>query len=131
MGGSVPHRSPEARMRLQRASAHRRRGHLPHRSRHQREGRHLLHARITSRRRAASTARATAGHLPPRMITMKPIYVSSGFRDISLDDVLNSTPWIQVTDARLECFMSATTDTYTYGEGRGVRTYTPVPYSSL
>lgn len=62
---------------------------------------------------------------------MKPIYVSSGFRDISLDHVLNSTPWIQVTDARLECFMAATTDTYTYGEGRGVRTYTPVPYSLL
>jgi len=62
---------------------------------------------------------------------MKPYYFRSGFRDISLDDVLNSTPWLQVTDARLECFMSAATETYTYGEGRGVRTYTPVPYSSL
>lgn len=63
---------------------------------------------------------------------MKPYY----FRNrpafgLSLDEVLNSTPWIQVTDARLECFMSASTETYTYGEGRGVRTYTPVPYSPI
>ena len=62
---------------------------------------------------------------------MKPIYIRSGFPDVTLDAVLDSTPWIQVTDARLECFMSATTATYTYGEGRGVRTYTPVPYSPL
>jgi alkylated DNA repair dioxygenase AlkB len=62
---------------------------------------------------------------------MKPYYFRSGFGDIVLDDVLNSTPWIKVTDARLECFMSARTETYTYGEGRGVRTYTPVPYSPL
>jgi len=62
---------------------------------------------------------------------MKPIYISSAFDDVTIDEVLSSTPWIQVTDARLECFMSATTDTYTYGEGRGVRTYTPVPYSTL
>jgi alkylated DNA repair dioxygenase AlkB len=63
---------------------------------------------------------------------MKPYYFrnASAF-GVTLEDVLNSTPWIQVTDARLECFMSATTDTYTYGEGRGVRTYTPVPYSPL
>ena len=62
---------------------------------------------------------------------MKPSYFHSGFRGIALDDVLSSTPWIQVTDARLECFMSMTTRTYTYGEGRGVRTYTPVAYSPL
>jgi alkylated DNA repair dioxygenase AlkB len=63
---------------------------------------------------------------------MKPIYLTrSVFGDVSLDEGLSSTPRIQVTDARLECFMSATTDTYTYGEGRGVRTYTPVPYSAL
>lgn len=64
-------------------------------------------------------------------IVMRPYYFRSGFRDITLNDVLHSTPWIQVTDARLECFMSATPVTYTYGEGRGVRMYTPVPYSGL
>lgn len=62
---------------------------------------------------------------------MKPIYIRSGFPAITLEAVLDSTPWIQVTDARLECFMAATTATYTYGEGRGVRTYTPVPYSPI
>jgi alkylated DNA repair dioxygenase AlkB len=62
---------------------------------------------------------------------MKPIYIQNVFPDVTLEAVLDSTPWIQVTDARLECFMSATTATYTYGEGRGVRTYTPVPYSPL
>lgn len=62
---------------------------------------------------------------------MKPYYTRSGFPDITLDEILNNTPWIQVTDARLECFMSSTTATYTYGEGRGVRTYRPVPYSAF
>ena len=62
---------------------------------------------------------------------MKPIYIRSAFPDVTLEAVLDSTPWIQVTDARLECFMSATTATYTYGEGRGIRTYMPVPYSPL
>lgn len=63
---------------------------------------------------------------------MKPIYIASAFYGaVSLNDVLYSTPWIQVTDARLECFMAATTDTYTYGEGRGVRTYMPVPLSPV
>jgi alkylated DNA repair dioxygenase AlkB len=63
---------------------------------------------------------------------MKPYYFrNSPAFGLTLDEVLNSTPWIQVTDARLECFMSASTETYTYGEGRGVRTYTPVPYSPI
>jgi alkylated DNA repair dioxygenase AlkB len=62
---------------------------------------------------------------------MKPYYFRNGFINVKLEDVLSSTPWVQVTDARLECFMSESTETYTYGEGRGVRTYQPVPYSSL
>ena len=63
---------------------------------------------------------------------MKPYYCRNrNAFGVTLDDVLKSTPWIQVTDARLECFMSASTETYTYGEGRGVRTYTPVPYSPI
>lgn len=62
---------------------------------------------------------------------MKPSYIPAVFDDISLDEVLDSTPWIQVTDARLECFMSTTTATYTYGEGRGARTYVPVPYTEV
>ena len=66
-----------------------------------------------------------------RCMYKAPLYYRNGFRDVTLEAILTSTPWIQVTEARLECFMSATTETYTYGEGRGVRTYSPVPYSPL
>jgi len=62
---------------------------------------------------------------------MMPYYFRSGYKDIPLDAIMNEVPWIKVTDARLECFMSSRTETYTYGSGRGVRTYTPVPYSSI
>lgn len=36
-------------------------------------------------------------------------------------------PWIRRTEARQECFMSYAPRTYTYGSGRGVRTYESVP----
>lgn len=62
-------------------------------------------------------------------MTTEPTYEPDRFANFSLEDVLKSTPWIQVTPARLECFMSADPSTYTYGSGVGVRTYTPVPYS--
>lgn len=62
---------------------------------------------------------------------MKPLYFSTGFERIALDIILESTPWIKVTDARLECFMSESEEPYTYGEGRGVRTYTPTSYSPV
>lgn len=57
---------------------------------------------------------------------MKPIYIPS-YATASPAD-LASVPWGTFTDARQECFMALTTDTYTYGSGRGVRTYTPIPY---
>jgi alkylated DNA repair dioxygenase AlkB len=60
---------------------------------------------------------------------MKPVYIPNIFNDISFDEIMNTTPWIRVTDARLECFMSHSKETYTYGSGNGIRTYTPVPYS--
>ncbi len=62
---------------------------------------------------------------------MKLEYLSSIFSSVSFDDIFSTTPWIQVTDARLECFMSNSDKTYTYGAGRGIRTYNPVPYSKL
>lgn len=57
---------------------------------------------------------------------MKPIYIPSYAAASPAD--LASVPWGTFTDARQECFMSLTTDTYTYGSGRGVRTYTPIPF---
>lgn len=62
---------------------------------------------------------------------MEPRYFPEVFDSTTLDDMMSSTPWIQVTDARLECFMSVSDKTYTYGSGLGVRTYTPVPYSDV
>lgn len=58
-------------------------------------------------------------------------YVNNVFASITLEDIMETTPWIQVTEARLECFMSHSAETYSYGSGRGNRTYTPVPYSPL
>jgi len=46
--------------------------------------------------------------------------------------VLEGTPWIDRTEARRECFMSDGGGlSYTYGKGRGVRTYTSIPYTSV
>jgi alkylated DNA repair dioxygenase AlkB len=57
---------------------------------------------------------------------MKPMYITS-FVDASPAD-LASVPWGTFTEARQECFMAEKTMTYTYGSGRGVRTYTSIPY---
>lgn len=62
---------------------------------------------------------------------ISPIYVENVFSEIPLEVVLGTTPWIEVTSARLECFMSNSKDTYTYGSGKGIRTYTPVPFSRV
>ena len=41
-----------------------------------------------------------------------------------------TTPWVKVTDAREECFMSIPAGlSYTYGSGKGVRTYISVEMS--
>ena len=57
---------------------------------------------------------------------MKPIYIPD-YADASPAD-LASVPWGTFTEARQECFMALTTTEYTYGSGRGVRTYTSIPY---
>jgi len=46
--------------------------------------------------------------------------------------VLTGTPWIDRTSARRECFMSEGGGvSYTYGKGRGVRTYESGPYTEF
>ena len=62
------------------------------------------------------------------MTTDRPLYdpkfiVEDGALSILLFDV----PWLEVTDARKECFMATPTRSYTYGAGRGVRTYESIP----
>lgn len=59
-------------------------------------------------------------------VVLCPRYVPD-YADASPED-LTSVPWGTFTEARQECFMALTTTNYTYGSGRGVRTYTSVPY---
>ena len=63
---------------------------------------------------------------------MTPIYIpgevdaSESFTEALLED----TPWLDRTEARGECFMSKGGGiSYTYGQGRGVRTYTSCDYT--
>jgi alkylated DNA repair dioxygenase AlkB len=64
---------------------------------------------------------------------MKPTYIE-GFVAVSMEefteDVVKGTPWAEKTTARRECFMSAGGGvSYTYGKGRGVRTYTSIDFT--
>lgn len=59
---------------------------------------------------------------------MKPIYIPS-YATATPED-LASVPWGTYTEARQECFMALETTKYTYGSGRGVRTYESIPYLS-
>lgn len=52
---------------------------------------------------------------------MGPSYKTKAF-EVSQDN-LAAIPWTERTSARLECFMSPTPRSYTYGFGRGIRTY--------
>lgn len=61
---------------------------------------------------------------------MKPLYFPEYIKDIKLKDILDEVSWIQVTESRLESFQSFSKETYTYGSGKGIRTYTPGPYTN-
>lgn len=57
----------------------------------------------------------------------RPMYIASFARDnniVQAEDV----PWGTYTDARNECFMALKPTLYTYGSGKGVRTYKSVPF---
>ena len=56
-----------------------------------------------------------------------PDYIDGWF-EISLND-FSEVPWLKKTETRQECFMSDPIQSYTYGKGRGVRTYTSIPFS--
>jgi len=55
---------------------------------------------------------------------MEPFYKANAFEVSEAD--LASIPWVTRTNARKECFMSPAPRSYTYGSGRGVRTYDSV-----
>lgn len=62
---------------------------------------------------------------------MLPVYVPA-FSSPRIDRLLSEVPWEQRTTTRSECFMAPGPPyPYTYGQGRGVRTYTSIPMSDL
>ncbi len=71
---------------------------------------------------------------------MTPTYLTKWHDDMDLsekwlpqldvDRLFVEVPWVSVTDARSECFFALEPTEYTYGSGRGVRTYASVPYHS-
>lgn len=60
---------------------------------------------------------------------MRPIYVSDYVSTLLFMDRLMGLPWLQVTEARLEYFMSAKDRSYTYGKGVGEREYKSAPFT--
>ncbi len=60
-------------------------------------------------------------------MTATPTYVPSLF-NVALAPLLTEVPWLRETETRQECFMSDPIQSYTYGQGRGVRTYTSIPF---
>lgn len=61
---------------------------------------------------------------------MQPSYTPNAFA-FDLLALFSDVPWVHVTEARKECLMSASPMTYTYGQGRGVRTYTSTPLTPV
>lgn len=49
--------------------------------------------------------------------------------DFDVETFINGVPWGEYTATRKECFMASTPMSYTYGSGKGIRTYTSIPYS--
>jgi len=63
---------------------------------------------------------------------MKPIYIANYInKELLLEAINDTTTWENRTDARSECFMSSPIRSYTYGSGRGIRTYTSIEPSAI
>lgn len=62
---------------------------------------------------------------------MTPTYVPGVFPPGLIDRLLVEVPWVEATETRRECFMAEESFHYTYGSGRGVRTYQSVPYQPM
>jgi alkylated DNA repair dioxygenase AlkB len=67
---------------------------------------------------------------------MRPVYVEGinepNLHAAALERLLKEVPWERRTNTRTECFMAPGDPyPYTYGKGRGVRTYMSIPISPL
>lgn len=69
--------------------------------------------------------------LADKPVLLKPTYTSPWVPDAdTVHEELHNLPWERRLDApRSECFISDSTDVYTYGRGRGQRTYIPHPWT--
>jgi len=61
---------------------------------------------------------------------MKPIYYEGVFKGEEIEAVWEAMPWIRVAP-RDECWMNSLGADYTYGSGRGIRTYSPLPFNEI
>lgn len=52
------------------------------------------------------------------------------FKEYSIKDFENVN-WIDSAETRRECFMSESDYSYTYGRGRGIRTYKSIPFHPI
>lgn len=55
------------------------------------------------------------------------LYIPNWY-SLTLNFLLKNIPWESRTETRSECFMSDPVKEYTYGKGKGIRSYTSVPY---
>lgn len=60
---------------------------------------------------------------------MRTIYITSWAPDLEFNWLDYAIPWERQTEARQEYFMSADSVEYTYGTGRGERTYVSHPFT--
>ena len=58
----------------------------------------------------------------------QPLYFDRILEKPGLDRLITDVNWSSRTEARYECFISETPIEYEYSRGRGLRTYTSVPY---
>ncbi len=61
---------------------------------------------------------------------MTPVYIPEWTREPGIERLLSEIEWLAVAETRGEHFMSMFPVSYTYGSGRGVRTYTSSPFSA-
>ncbi len=59
---------------------------------------------------------------------MRPSYISNFITDPGLTRLIEEVPWIRMTETRSESMMASNFVSYTYGKGRGERTYTSSPF---
>lgn len=61
---------------------------------------------------------------------MNPIYTPNWITTPGVLRLIAEVPWLRVAETRSECMMAHGPVEYTYGKGRGVRTYSSTPFAA-